>query len=298
MNYMLKRHPLYYLRHANRYIKRLFLTLFHSHKPDFLIIGAQKAATTSLYNYLNQLPGLVGSINKEIYYFDREINHGKDTKWYHNFFKSISTGKKMYFEATPNYLYYPWVAKNIYDYNPHLKLVVILRDPVARAFSAWNMYKSFYDRKEFYRLQKGLRAGEKNYINEYLFKNRDAFPSFEESIEIELKLLESNLSIPEPSILRRGLYSQQLKEYFKYFKKDQIYCIGYRDLVQNPQVVVSKLYQWLTENETGNIKFRAEKRNARSYSTKIPVQILKQLDSYYANEKNQVESLFGISINW
>jgi hypothetical protein len=295
---MLKRHPLYYIRHANLYLKRFLLPLLPPHQPDFLIIGAQKAATTSVYNYLNQLSGFVGSSNKEVYYFDKEINYGKDIRWYHNYFKSLSFGSNLFFEATPNYLYYPWVAKNIYDYNPHMKLVVILRDPIARAFSAWNMYKNFYDKREVYRLQRGLQPGEKNYIYEYLFMNREVFPSFEESINLELNLIESDPSILEPSLLRRGLYSQQLQEYYKYFGTEQIYCIGYRDLIQDPLVVVGKLYEWLKGDEITNIKFKADKRNARSYSTIIPGHLREQLNVFYADEYNRLISLIGNPLNW
>lgn len=292
----MKRKSLYYLRNIDRYLLRFISAALPSHKPSFMIIGAQKAATTSLYNYLNQLPGLKGSTSKEIYYFEREINYQKDLDWYHCHFKGIS-GSVQYFEATPNYLYYPWVAERLYKYNPELKLIVVLREPVSRAYSAWNMYKGFFESKEFYRLRRGLEPGDVNYIYHHFYKNREVFPSFGECIRIELDILNSPDPHPEPALLRRGRYAEQLQRYYKWFKPEQIITIGYGDLTSNPHQVVNDLYTKLTGNRE-IVQFKAEKRNSRAYSTAVSPVIREELNNFFAESNNRLWDLLGRKINW
>ena len=275
------------------------MTFFPSNSPSFVIIGTQKAATTSLYNYLNQLSGLQGSKNKEIYYFDRELSYGKTLNWYHNHFKSMSLIRdSIYFEATPNYLYYPWVAERMYSYNSKLKLIVVLRDPIERAFSAWNMYSNFFSRGEMYRFRKGLNPNEKNYIYENLYKGRTQFPSFDEAVQIELSLINNYPSIPEPSILRRGLYAEQLKRFFKYFDKSQIYVIGYTDLIESPKKIISELYFWITGFNKVNIDLKFEKRNANHYTNTISDATRLKLVEFFAEDKSKVEKLVEKEFNW
>ena len=70
--------------------------------PDFLIVGAQKAGTTSMFHYLNQHPQIIGAYNKEVGFFSRDENYKKGNKWYRQFFKDWRRpfGAKLYFEAT------------------------------------------------------------------------------------------------------------------------------------------------------------------------------------------------------
>ena len=296
-NPLVKRHPLYYVRYWDRYLKRLVFPVLPSHRPDFLIIGAQKAATTSLYNYLNQLPGICGAGNKEIYYFDREQNFGRNDRWYHSHFKAFSKSQ-LFFEATPNYFYYPWVPRKIYEYNPHLKLVVVLRNPVSRAFSAWNMYKDFFDRNELYRFQKGLRPSDENFIFKYFYEGRNSFPAFEECLDIELDLMDRMPDIPEPALLRRGLYSEQIERYYAYFSMDQIYFVGYRELVNNPQYVVANIYSWLFSDSGHPVCFETPKRNPGTYNSKMKKDTEERLIGFFKNEYEKVCSLIGRRVEW
>jgi len=119
--------------------RELDLSLFSGHKPDFLIVGAQKSGTTSLFSYLEERRGFVGSKPKEVHYFDREDNFLKGEGWYHSHFIKRSGQKGLIFEASPEYLSRSKVPPRLKAYNPDLKIIILLREPISRAYSAWNM---------------------------------------------------------------------------------------------------------------------------------------------------------------
>ena len=93
--------------------------------PDFLIIGAARSGTTSLYEYLIQHPSVIRGIGKEVYFFDKEFKKG--INWYKSFFPTKSTKSKLEkklqtkcitCEATPRYLYHPSSPKRVFETLP------------------------------------------------------------------------------------------------------------------------------------------------------------------------------------
>jgi hypothetical protein len=105
--------------------------------PNYLIIGAQKAGTSSLFNYLSMHPQVKNSYKKEVHYFDK--NYDKPINWYKQYFpfKFGVNDKTMIGEATPNYLYHPFVAGRIKKTIPDVKMIVLLRNPVERVISQY-----------------------------------------------------------------------------------------------------------------------------------------------------------------
>src|SRR5690625_1709330 len=110
-------------------------------EPDLLIAGAQKSATTSLHYYLNQHPDLQGSNPKEVCYFHDDRNYGKGKEWYKKAFVNFRNPfkKGLFFESTPENLYCRKAPFRIHDFNRDMKIIIVLREPVDRAFSAWTI---------------------------------------------------------------------------------------------------------------------------------------------------------------
>ena len=122
----------------------------HATNPSFLIIGAQKCATTWLSNTLNKHPEIFIPEQKEIHFFNKTYNYNKGFSWYREHFDDCSE-TQIAGEATPNYL---WTSANdrdlkeshrttnipglVHKHLPDIKLIIILRDPVKRAISAFN----------------------------------------------------------------------------------------------------------------------------------------------------------------
>lgn len=101
-------------------------------KVGFIGIGAQKSATSWLHHVLSEHPQIVGSEPKELNYFT--ANYDRGDKWYENQFADAPQ-EFIRGECSPTYFFSGDAAKRAHTYNPDLRLIVVLRDPVARAFS-------------------------------------------------------------------------------------------------------------------------------------------------------------------
>jgi len=182
--------------------------------PSFLIIGAAKAGTTSLFHLLVQHPQINEALEKEIHFFD--LNYYRGLNWYRYHFpikkRICITG-----EASPLYLYWPETEKKVAKWFPYIKLIVILRNPIDRAYSQY---------------QHAIRNG-----NEFL--------SFEEGITHEEKRLTSDFGKMEFSYLSRSLYYEQLSMWFKKFPRKQFCIIENEDFKNNTQEVVNTIFNFL-----------------------------------------------------
>lgn len=111
--------------------------------PDFLVIGAQRCGTSSLYTYLGRHPGVVPSLRKEVEYFSTRFGEGEG--WYRAHFplrarlaaSGLRGSRSQTFEATPDYLLDPRAPVRAAELLPGAKIVVLVRDPVARAYSQY-----------------------------------------------------------------------------------------------------------------------------------------------------------------
>ncbi len=139
----LRRHP--HLHAFYRQNKFRIITSQLRGLPDFVIIGAQKSGTTSLYDFVIRHPEIAPALKKEMHYFS--INYKFGEQWYRsNFPTNLSrryftkkTGQKLLSgEASPSYLFYPTVPSRMKKVLPDVKLIVILRNPVDRAYSQYH----------------------------------------------------------------------------------------------------------------------------------------------------------------
>ena len=138
-----KHQKIYYLY---KFPKFRYLTSPCRCLPDFIIIGAQKSGTTSLYDLISKHPGVMPPRHKELHYFSTS-KYGWGTRWYRlNFPTKLEKRilkKKLHHqvitgEATPNYILHPNTKKRIKNLIPKAKIIVILRNPVDRAYSHYN----------------------------------------------------------------------------------------------------------------------------------------------------------------
>src|SRR5437773_9217482 len=110
-------------------------------RVDFVIGGTQKGGTSALDSFLRQHPEIcMPQTKKELHYFDKEENFDgpPNYKKYHANFKA-EPQHRVIGEATPIYMYWNAAPGRIWTYNPEMKWILVLRNPVERAFSAWNM---------------------------------------------------------------------------------------------------------------------------------------------------------------
>jgi hypothetical protein len=265
-------------------------------KPDLMIIGAQKCGTSSLHYYLSQHPQLQRSLPKAVHYFDKWIHHGYDIAWYESHFKSLTPGKKLFFEATQEYVYDREAPVLISRYYPDIKMILMLRDPVDRAYSAWNMYRTMFESgyPDFSKW-KGKYPGEINPIYKYLMQGRETFPSLREAIEIERELMESGES-DDPAILRKGLYAEQLKNYLSYFSREQILVIGFKEFTANTPGTLENIYRFMGVDN--GVKMSFPVKNKRPYAAAIDPEDKEYLRQFYSVSNQELFNLIGRKLRW
>ncbi len=265
------------------------------HDPGFMIIGAQKAGTTTLHHLLDKHPRLSGSFPKEVHYFSKYINYpGRDLHWYRKNFTSLIP-RDIYFESTPSYINSIDAPRRIHEHYPDMKLIVLLRDPASRAYSAWNMYYDYLKKGHAEtRLAHGSKPGQKNHLYEFFFKDRTSFPSFRETIDAELVSIH-NGDPGGPNLLRKGLYYEQLVRYFEYFRREQILILDFNDLVNDPGKLCNHVFRFIGVEE---ITTKPIARNQRTYYCKINDEELSILHDFYREPDRKLFDLLGIAPLW
>ena len=267
-------------------------TVCPHHSPSLIILGAQKAGTSSLFQYLRLHPEIRPAVTKEVCYFSHRVGQSIDLKEYQVNFP----GRRgyHYIEATPEYLYYPGVAAQICQILPNVKMVALLREPISRAYSAWNHYSQFFQMKGWMNKRRIPRKG--HYLFDALFRDRNEFPSFAECIRIELEFIESSNGY-EPALLRRGLYLEQLEEYWKHFPREQIQIVGFRDLAQDTQNTLNRVTEFLDlpPIEAGADSLKPV--HQRAYGKKVSAVDRQTLEAFYQVPNRSLFEEIG-PINW
>jgi hypothetical protein len=259
-----------------------------------MIIGAQKAGTSSLHHYLSQHSNMVGSRPKEVGYFHRDKYFGSTLETYRKSFRG--SRKCLHFEATPEYLYHPNVAAAIHDVYPAMKFIIVLREPGARAYSAWNHYRDHFETGKYKTAILNRPRLPGNRIASRLFENRSKFPSFRECIEIELEMTVNGEGF-EPGILRRGLYLEQLEDYWKYFDREQFLLLGFKDLVRDLESTLNKVAGFLEVTPFPNSPIKSEPKNQRKYTEPMSPKDREFLDEYYKIPNSKLFEVIE-PLNW
>ena len=233
--------------------------------PDFIIIGAQKSGTSSLYYYLSQHPSLRLSVTKEIHYYNYHIRQGRNLNWYKSYFplKVRCIGSKTG-EASPYYLFDESAAVRMKRDMPNIRLIALLRNPIDRAYSAYNM-----------------NAAQGNWSTEQSFEQAIANP---------------DLSMEASQIyLLRGQYSEHVKKWFKYFKREQFLFIKSEDFFTNPKSALQKVYRFLDIEEVYPDNLKAQEVGA--YSA-LSTRTRAQLEVFYRQSNAELVDLLGTEFKW
>ncbi|MFM1842772.1 MAG: hypothetical protein RLZZ490_1509 [Cyanobacteriota bacterium] len=266
-------------------IKQLFMPLMPlvKGKPDFLMVGVQRAATTSLYQYLIQHPQIIVSHpHRETYYFNVAENYQKGYGWYIKHFPNkVKKGDRLTFECSPSYLWDADAPERIYNELGPIKLIVILRNPVDRAYSAWQMYRSY---QQLSHLQ-----------------DRADYRSFSQAIAEELGEHPSTTSYPY-GYLSRGHYAQQLENYYRYFKPAQILILEFSDLIDNLASNLNQLCDFLNIDpfEADQLTKLSQQKFASAPYRQTPEdsEILDRLNAYFVPFNQSLYHLLGKSYGW
>jgi hypothetical protein len=273
-----------FLPYLYRRMKRQLVRLGYYSKPSFLIIGAQKAGTSGLFSTLDQHPQIVAPRRKELNYFhDSEFKADmkySDLLAYHSQFPlpcRLASGK-ITFEATPEYLIFPECPQRIHEYNPKMKFIAILRDPIERAYSAWNMYRGFADSASAQ------------------YKALADHRTFEEAITEEIRFIEQGLRLRPWSYVRTGMYVEHLHRYFQHFAQDAMLILDYADFLRAPDSCLAATCRFLGIDDT--FKFRLKFANVSKYESRVSSEAVNILRSFYQPLNASLFELLKREFEW
>jgi len=188
-------------------------------RVDFLIVGAQKAGTTALFDHLSDEPAYGLSRIKEVHFFDDDSRDWgcPDYGAYHSEFPADAGLIRG--EATPIYLYWPQSLERIAAYNPQIRLIVMLRDPVERAWSHWRMERARGETEPF---SWCIRQGRARLLAATPWGHHRDF-----------------------SYVERGFYGEQVERLFGLFPRDQVLLVRAEDLRTDPTAVLTQVSRFL-----------------------------------------------------
>ncbi|MDX2265811.1 MAG: sulfotransferase [Hyphomicrobiales bacterium] len=239
--------------------------------PDFLIIGAQKAATTSLFRYILQHPDVAPPYRKEIHYFAHKYAEGLN--WYRAHFPlKVAKGRRVTGEASTSYLFTPGVAERVKAEAPDVRLIVILRDPVARALSQHqhNVHNGHYSM------------------------------TFAEAIQREAAhdwAAETNAAkIRRERLAARGFYVEQIERWLAHFPRERFAFVKYERFIADPNAELARIFGFL-----GLAPFQADasrRYKSRGARETIDAETAAYLRARFAEANARLPALIGPEFAW
>ena len=238
--------------------------------PSFLILGGSRSGNTSLFAHLIEHPNIMPGSLKAFFFFQYFTNN--KTSFYRSQFP-IKRKNLITCDSTSSYFVHPLIPARVHKLLPSAKLIVILRNPVERAYSEFH-----------YTVALGLELTE----------------NFEDVIKSELKRIEIGNKKPELKIentnynhfafshLRDGLYAQHLERWLKFFSKEQLLVLHTKDLYTNLDQTLSETFEFLNLP-----KYQIENRIEKNKIDKIrPLAGHEQ--NVYKNIDSKTRTLFNV----
>lgn len=254
--------------------------------PGFILIGAQKSGTSSMFAYLKQHPQIVRPIFKELYYFDRHYHRGLN--WYGCNFPARAAIERrndrhgrphLTFEATATYIFDADVPKRIASDIETRKFIVLLRNPVDRAISAyWH----------------ARRMGRET-------------RSLDEALKIDLERCGAELAFeagrgpepmgppPRPSYVRRGIYHEAVARWQQEFAPEQLLVVQSEAMFADPAAVMKRVFAFLGVPHAERIDW--EPQNVGRYDGTDP-EAREMLQSFYSPHNERLNAMTANAVHW
>jgi hypothetical protein len=255
--------------------------------PSFLIVGAQRCGTTSMYKTLAQHPLVLPAVlHKGAHYFDTGYGHG--AAWYRGHFPLLASARRaapspdrlpVTGESSPYYMFHPLAGQRIFADLPGVKLLVLLRDPVERAYSAHT-----------HETARGFET-----------------EPFEKALELEPVRLagEEAKLIADPAYqshshqhhayVTRGRYAEQLQRLEGIFGRDRLHVVDSQRFFTDPEPVFAEVVDFLGLGAADGIVF--EKHNARPRSP-MPESLRRRLEDELADSDAELARWLGVPPSW
>lgn len=236
-------------------------------RVSFVVAGAQKSGTWALDTYLREHPELCLPRRKELHFFDTDRHFAAEPVDYAPYHAKFAPRppQRLLGEVTPAYMYWPGAVERLARYNPAMRIIIVLRNPVTRAFSHWNMARQ---------------------------KRREPLP-FLEALRAESERLQS---LPPEQARRltyveRGFYAQQLQRLWREFPIPQTLVFKSEELLERPTEVLRRIAVFLDIPPFPDLA--AKTVHAGEYDTEMSDEEKRYLIGVFEAEIRQLERLLG-----
>jgi len=243
---------------------------------DFIVAGAQKSGTTALHYFLRKHPQIALPERRELHFFDDDeiFSRPVDYDLLHRQFRPVAGSTLLRFatarpaiagEVTPSYLYWKPAMERIWNYNRQIKLVILLRNPIDRAFAHWNMQR---------------------------FKDREPL-DFMDALKEEPRRIAQPLTIQSRrfAYVDRGFYSGQLERVFQFFPREQVHFVKFEDFRDRKQETLDRIFEFLGVKPLRRI--RDKDRNIVPYERTITAEEREYLSEVFSAEITKLEQMLG-----
>jgi Sulfotransferase domain len=231
--------------------------------PDFVIIGAQKGGTSFLYYLLTRHPLVEPAARKELHFFDKPERFESGAQWYRRCFPQSGWKdgqRSITGEATPSYLFDPPVAKRMAEVVPQARLIALLRNPVDRAYSHYQM-----------QVKRGTELS-----------------PFEEAIEQQ-----------HTSYVSRGIYVDQLLRWFEFFGKEQMLILKSENFFERPVETLKGVLNFLDlpdwQPEASELQ---QRRHTGTYRQKMDPATRRRLEAYFEPYNQRLYECLDVDFGW
>ena len=231
--------------------------------PDFVIIGAQKGGTSFLYHLLTLHPLVEPAARKELHFFDNPELFDHGAEWYRRCFPRLNSKdgqRSITGEATPYYLFDPPVAKRMAEIVPQARLIALLRNPIDRAYSHYQM-----------QVKRGTEPR-----------------TFEEAIEQQ-----------HSSYMSRGIYVDQLLRWFEFFGKEQMLILKSEDFFARPVETLKVVLTFLDlpdwQPEAPELQ---QRRHSGTYIQKMDPSTRQRLEAYFEPYNQRLYECLDVDFGW
>jgi len=236
---------------------------------DFIIAGTMKGGTTAAITNLSKHPD-VSMVKEEIHYFDKMDVYQRGIEWYKSHF---NYNKKRVGDKAPDVMYMPSCLFLLQMVNPHIKIILFLRNPIERAYSHWKMLRdSFHVKLSF----------------EYLVEN-----------ELQFRMGENRFYYEafHNQLIQRGFYYMQINEILKYFSKDNLLIIISEKVRSNMDVEYQNIFRFL-EIDDFHANFKEDFVSKSEDKLDKKSALYKKLQKIYNSDKKNLEKFIGYKTNW
>jgi hypothetical protein len=229
--------------------------------PDFLIIGAQRCGTTSLYRYLEQHPAVLPAVlNKGVHYFDTNFEHGP--AWYRSHFptdmarairaRRAGVDRVITGEGSPYYSFHPLVAERAAALVPDVRAILMIRDPVVRAYSHYQ--------------HEVARGFESRSFEEALTSEAERLAGAEDRMRADP--LTVDFEHQHHAYVGRGRYLEQILRWASHFPEEQLLVIDSEGFFADPDATYRRVLRFLGLSERSLPAYK--QLNAHPYDDMSP----------------------------